>query len=65
MIIIDDFLKGSYSHGELASDLIDGFSFFNLVRVLWLESFLVLNELLFEQDVVLDAFLAEKSQTAL
>lgn len=57
MVIIDNLLETSDAHGH-TTDLVDSITVLLLVLVLWLEPFLVLDEFLLEQNVVLNSFLS-------
>jgi len=63
MFIIDNFFHSS-NNDRSTSDHINFISFLLLLLILRFESLLVLNELLFHCQVILDAFLAKQSKSA-
>ena len=62
--VVNDLLQVANRKGR-ASELINFDALFFLVLILRLEKLLVLDELLFHQQVVFDSILAEQSQPAL
>ncbi len=62
MFVVDNFFQVCDLQRH-TSDFVDHKSFLLLLLVLRLEQLLVLNELLLHQDVILYAFLSQKSET--
>eukprot|EP00038_Savillea_parva_P006719 m.165443 g.165443 ORF g.165443 m.165443 type:complete len:430 (+) comp12562_c0_seq1:97-1386(+) len=63
MVVINDFLQCAHRHGR-STQFVHFVAFLLVALLLWLESFLILDELLFHEEVILDAFHLQEPQFA-
>jgi hypothetical protein len=62
VVVIDDLLQVGDGHGH-TTDLFDRGTFLLLLLALWLQTLLVLDELLLEQNVIFDSLLPQQAQS--